>query len=80
MLAGVLGASRMSQIHLQVNGEAQLCAAGLSLEQVVIALGHQPRLVVVEFNGKILPRKHWAQQLVVETDVLEIVTIVGGGS
>jgi sulfur carrier protein len=36
--------------------------------------------VVVEFNGMILARQHWAEQPVVESDVLEVVTIVGGGS
>ena len=67
-------------ITLVVNGEARRCAAGLNLEQVLGQLGYQPRLVVVEFNGTILPRSAWTGQLVVESDVLEVVTIVGGGS
>ncbi|MEY4298718.1 MAG: sulfur carrier protein ThiS, partial [Cyanobacteriota bacterium] len=37
-------------------------------------------LVVVEFNGTILPRARWADQAVREADALEVVTIVGGGS
>jgi sulfur carrier protein len=36
-------------------------------------------LVVVEFNGEILPRQRWGQQLVADGDQLEVVTIVGGG-
>jgi sulfur carrier protein len=36
--------------------------------------------VVVEFNGEILNRAHWATQPVREADGLEVVTIVGGGS
>jgi sulfur carrier protein len=36
--------------------------------------------VVVEFNGEILPRERWGAQPVVESDALEVVTIVGGGS
>ena len=67
-------------ITLVVNGEARSCAAGLNLEQTLGQLGYQPRLVVVEFNGTILPRSAWTGQLVVESDVLEVVTIVGGGS
>ena len=54
--------------------------AGLNLDQVLDALGYRPRLVVVEFNGAILARQLWASQPVVESDVLEVVTIVGGGS
>jgi sulfur carrier protein len=45
-----------------------------------VSLGYEPRLVVVEFNGEILPRERWATQPVGESDVLEVVTIVGGGS
>ena len=67
-------------ITLQVNGDQRACSAGLNLEQALLELGYQPRLVVVEFNGTILPRQAWLAQPVVESDVLEVVTIVGGGS
>jgi sulfur carrier protein len=43
-------------------------------------MGYQPRMVVVEYNGEILARSAWARQPVVESDALEVVTIVGGGS
>lgn len=65
---------------LRVNGETRPCPAGLGLDAVLVSLGYQPRLVVVEFNGEILPRERWAAQAVGESDVLEVVTIVGGGS
>lgn len=67
-------------IRLQVNGDQRACSAGLNLEQALLELGYKPRLVVVEFNGTILPRQAWPAQPVVESDVLEVVTIVGGGS
>ena len=67
-------------IRLQVNGEERRCPAGLNLEQALVALGYRPQLVVVELNGEILPRRHWPEHRVVETDGLEVVTIVGGGS
>ena len=67
-------------IRLQVNGDQRVCSDGLNLEQALLELGYQPRLVVVEFNGTILPRQAWFAQPVVESDVLEVVTIVGGGS
>ena len=67
-------------ITLQVNGDQRVCSAGLNLEQALLELGYQPRLVVVEFNGTILPRQLWPAQPVVESDVMEVVTIVGGGS
>ena len=67
-------------LEIRVNGEPRRCAAGLTLVQVLENLGYRPPLVVVEFNGDILPRQRWSAQTVVESDVLEVVTIVGGGS
>jgi sulfur carrier protein len=67
-------------IEIRFNGERIHCPAGLSLLQVLEWRGHHPRLVVVEFNGEILPRSGWADQPVAEGDGLEVVTIVGGGS
>lgn len=67
-------------IAITVNGEARQVPAGLTLPVVLERLGYRPQLVVVEFNGAILPRSRWPQQPVLESDVLEVVTIVGGGS
>ena len=67
-------------IRVKVNGEQRTLPGGLNLLGALEALGYQPRLVVVEYNGEILVRSAWADRLVVETDVLEVVTIVGGGS
>ncbi len=68
-------------MQLTVNGEQRTLEAELNrLDQVVEALGHHPKLVVVEFNGLILTPDLWADQEVKDGDSLEIVTIVGGGS
>jgi sulfur carrier protein len=67
-------------ITIRLNGEARTCPDGLNLEQVLIALGFQPRLVVVEVDGTIVPRRLWPHHQVRESAVLEVVTIVGGGS
>lgn len=67
-------------ISPMVNGEPRRIPAGLKLPEVLEALGYRPQLVVVEFNGEILPRQQWSEQAVGESDVLEVVTIVGGGS
>lgn len=72
--------SETTTIAITVNGELRRCPAALMLPAVLEALGYRPQLVVVEFNGAILARSAWPQQPVVETDVLEVVTIVGGGS
>jgi sulfur carrier protein len=70
----------LAPIQLRLNGEERSCPAGLSLEAVLEYFGFRPQLVVVEFNGEILARRHWALQMVRQADALEVVTIVGGGS
>ena len=70
----------LASIQLWLNGEERSCPAGLSLEAVLEYFGYRPQLVVVEFNGEILARRHWPQQPVRQADALEVVTIVGGGS
>ena len=72
-------AREATTITVQVNGEQRRCDSGQSLQGLLKSLGYRPELVVVEFNGAILARAHWTQQQVVESDVLEVVTIVGGG-
>jgi sulfur carrier protein len=67
-------------IEIRVNGETTSCPEGLNLVQMLEHLGYRPQLVVVEFNGEILPRARWAEQPVREADGLEVVTIVGVGS
>ncbi len=51
-----------------------------SLKSVLKQLGFNPKLIVVEFNGAILNPQLWEEQEVKDGDILEIVTIVGGGS
>ena len=72
--------AELHEIEIRLNGESRRVPAGFSLEALLQELGYRPRLVVVEFNGEILPRRHWPDQPVVESDAIEVVTIVGGGS
>ena len=70
-------------LKLTVNGEVRCLdpePIPPTLEAVISALGHNPRLVVAEHNGVIAPRSQWASTTVDQGDNLEIVTIVGGGS
>ncbi len=51
-----------------------------TLSNILKDLGHNPKQIVVEYNGIILPPHKWDKQKVKNEDSLEIVTIVGGGS
>ena len=70
-------------MKLKLNGEIQtinLSDEELFLESLVIYLGYQPQLVVVELNGAIINPKKWINTIIKDGDCLEVVTIVGGGS
>ncbi|MDJ0599578.1 MAG: sulfur carrier protein ThiS [Crocosphaera sp.] len=66
-------------VKLQVNGEEKTCSCGNNLPQFLTAMGLNPRLVAVEYNGEILHRQYWDNTILKTGDRLEIVTIVGGG-
>lgn len=64
-----------------VNGAEKILEPEPSnLAQLIEDLGYHPRLIVVEFNGVIVTPSLWRKQAVGDGDILEIVTIVGGGS
>ena len=67
------------EITLQVNGEVKTCPSKTELLQFLEQLGLNPRLIVIEYNLDILHRQDWEKTTLEEGDVLEIVTIVGGG-
>ena len=68
-----------TSITIQVNGEDRSCQALISLPELLEQIGMNPRLVAVEYNGEILHRQYWSGTQIESGDVLEIVTIVGGG-
>lgn len=67
-------------ITVQVNGTCRLLPAALPLVACLRQLGYDPRLVALELNGDILHRQHWSATCLQDGDVIEVVTIVGGGS
>ena len=70
-------------MKIYVNGKEEsldLQENSSDVETVVKLMGHDPRVIVVELNGLILPRSKWNNQIVKDEDSFEIVTIVGGGA
>ena len=66
-------------VTVQVNGQAVEVPPGRTLPNFLEQLGYDLRLVALEFNGEILHRQHWFHTRIQEGDVLEVVTVVGGG-
>lgn len=66
-------------MHLIVNGQSETCAEAASLAELLHARGHDPKTVVVERNGMIIPADAFASTQLHSGDAIEIVQFVGGG-
>lgn len=71
--------SKPAEVHVSLNGQAHSLISGLTVADLVLDLGRDPRTVAVEYNGQILSRSRYDQTLVQEGDRLEVVHFVQGG-
>ena len=65
--------------HLTVNGESRATSGAKTVADLVHELGLSGKAVAVEINKKIVPRKNHQSTLLNDGDVVEVVTLVGGG-
>jgi sulfur carrier protein len=68
-----------TQMQLVVNGRERSVETGVDLLGLLESLNVDPRLVVVEHNGKILRPRELAGVGLASGDRVEIVQFVGGG-
>lgn len=66
-------------MQIVVNGEPRLVLNVDTVSALVLALGFVPERVAVEQNGALVLRADRATTAVNAHDVIEIVTLVGGG-
>jgi thiamine biosynthesis protein ThiS len=67
-------------MDLVVNGEKRtLTLRDKNVDAVVVALGLPQERVAVELNGAIVTKAQRSSTAVKDGDVLEVVTLVGGG-
>lgn len=66
-------------MNVVVNGRAREIAAGLTIADLVEALGLRARNVVVERNGEPVERRRFGEVGLTEGDVIEVVRPVQGG-
>ena len=66
-------------ITIQLNGQPVDVASGTSVVQLLELAEIRTKLVAVEVNMEIIPQPEHASRIVEEGDVIEAVTLVGGG-
>jgi len=66
-------------MNIIINGVEKTYTSSLTLETLLIELGHANKKVAIEVNEKIIPRSELRNKLVVDGDKIEIINAVGGG-
>jgi sulfur carrier protein len=66
-------------IEIVVNGENQSVRSEISVAEFLTQLGLGSPAVAVEINAELAPRDAHHHTILQQGDVLEIVTLVGGG-
>ncbi len=61
-----------------INGEEKNCV-GMTVSQYLENTAYDPRRIAVERNGDIVPKAAYADTVLKDNDVLEVVSFVGGG-
>jgi len=66
-------------MKLTVNGETREMPDNQTVRDLVVDLGLGKAVVAVELNRQVVPRKQHDDTPLGDGDVIEIVTLVGGG-
>ena len=67
-------------MHVTVNGETKAFSQPLTVAQLLVGCGLDPRKVAVERNLEIVPRSGYDVEMVRDGDRIEIVHFIGGGA
>jgi thiamine biosynthesis protein ThiS len=62
-----------------LNGEPKECPEGITIENLLDLYKIDKNRVAVELNLQIIPKKELSTLVLRDTDLLEVVTFVGGG-
>jgi sulfur carrier protein len=66
-------------MKITINGRVRELPEGLTLQTCLAELKLDPRTIVVERNREVVLREKFAEVLLQDGDVLEVVRFVGGG-
>ena len=66
-------------IKFSVNGKIFELKNNISVYEFLAQNGYELKLIALERDGEILPKKLWRERFMSEGKAYEIVTLVGGG-
>ena len=71
--------NKISQFHFFLNGHKYVTSYPLNLLELITYFNYNTSLLVVEYNKLICNKTNWDKIFIQKNDIIEIVTIVGGG-
>jgi sulfur carrier protein len=69
----------MEMISITINGERKSLQRAISVGELVETLALNGKRFAVERNGSVVPRGRFAEEMLAQGDVVEVVVAVGGG-
>jgi len=66
-------------MNIFINGIEKNYTYSLTIETLLIELGHANKKIAIEVNEEIIPRSELRNKLVVDGDKIEIIEAIGGG-
>ncbi len=68
-----------STISIELNGQSMEIPSGSSIADLLVLAEIRSQLVAVEINREIVPKESHSTRVLMHGDVIEAVTLVGGG-
>ena len=66
-------------VKITVNGKPWVCLNNTTLEEIINNLRLNKNLIAIEHNRQVISPNLWKKTYLDNNDVVEIITIVGGG-
>ena len=64
---------------LVINGEIYNFQVQFTVASLLVYLGFNLDLIVIDYNGTVLQKEFWKQTYLNANDTIEILTVAGGG-
>ncbi len=64
---------------IKINGSTYLFNYPFTILELLTYLGFNQKVIVVDYNGFILEKNRWKKTILKNNDLLEILSIAGGG-
>ena len=69
----------LKQPIIQLNGISYEYKKSLSIYELLNYLGFNLNVVLVDYNGNVIPKPRWSTIQLQDQDKIEILTLAGGG-